>query len=80
MDALAKLVKKLGAKEREALLMFLSALRDPTERKTLDLRKLSDSSLYRARKGNFRAICHLEGDRMIIDAVRMRNEKTYRDV
>ncbi len=80
MDALGKLLKRALRKDQESLLVLMRAIKDPMERKILDIKKLSGGEFYRARKGNFRIIFHFENDNVITDSVRFRNEKTYRDI
>lgn len=64
--------------------MVLRSLSDdlqiPAQRKKMDIIKLSGGEYYRVRKGKFRAIFHFDGSEVIIDAVRLRSEKTYRDI
>ena len=79
MDALAKLFNKLSLKEQLALLQLFEDIKDPKKRETLDMKKLTGGEFYRVRKGKFRVIFHHEGGRTVIDATRLRNEKTYRD-
>lgn len=78
MDAFGKLLRKLSHKEKLLLFELMRALQDPELRKTLDTKKLSGGKFNRVRKGVFRIIFHFEGERIAIDAVRFRNEKTYR--
>lgn len=78
MDALDKLLKKSSYKDKLLILTTLQEIRDPDQRKTLDIKKLVGEDFYRVRKGNFRIIFHLDGERVVIDAVRLRNEKTYK--
>jgi mRNA-degrading endonuclease RelE of RelBE toxin-antitoxin system len=80
MDALGKLLKRASRKDQESLLALMRAIKDPSTRKLLDIKKLSDSEHFRARKGNFRIIFHIENGKVITDSVRFRNEKTYRDI
>ena len=79
MDALAKLLRRASPAERLHLLTTLRELRDTETRKLLDVKKLSGGGYYRVRKGIFRIIFHFESDNVAIDAIRFRNEKTYRD-
>lgn len=79
MDALSKLLRKVSEKDRLRLFELLHEIKDPQSRKMLDIKKLSGGEFYRARKGIFRATYHFETERIVIDSVRFRNEKTYRD-
>ena len=79
MDALAKLFKKLPPEEQRALLQLLKDIANAEKRRSLEMKKLSGGEFYRVRKGNFRVIFHFENDdEVVIDAIRLRNEKTYR--
>ncbi|MEK7107071.1 MAG: hypothetical protein AAB899_02690 [Patescibacteria group bacterium] len=78
MDALDKLVRKLKDRDKLLLLEMMQELKNPESRKMLDIKKLSGRKFYRVRKGIFRIIFHFDAERIAIDAVRMRNEKTYR--
>lgn len=80
MDALAKLLKRSSRKDQVALISALQAIRNTDLRKTLDVKKLSGGEFYRARVGKFRIIFHFENGKVVIDSVRFRNEKTYRDI
>lgn len=78
MDELEKLFRKLSKKEREQLAQYATELEhDP---KSFNVTKLKGSDFYRARKGRWRFIFHYEGKEVVIDNIRLRDEKTYRDV
>jgi mRNA-degrading endonuclease RelE of RelBE toxin-antitoxin system len=79
MDALGKLLKRIPPKEQKRLLSILREVKNVETRKLLDIKKLSDGEHYRARKGNFRIIYHFKDRNAVIDSVRLRNEKTYRE-
>jgi mRNA-degrading endonuclease RelE of RelBE toxin-antitoxin system len=78
MNHIEKLFKKINKKDREILLKTLNLI---LARNLEELRaiKLSASDFYRVRKGNFRIIFHYEGAETIVDAVRLRDESTYKD-
>lgn len=78
MDALDKLLKRSSQRDQVLILTALREIRDPSTRNTLDIKKLAGKDFYRARKGKFRIIFHLNGEHAVIDAVRLRNEKTYK--
>ncbi len=80
MDAFDKLLRKVSFKDHGLLLEFMKEIKDTEKRKLIDIKKLSGSEFYRARKGKFRVIFHFENGHAVIDSVRFRNEKTYRDV
>ena len=78
MDALDKLLKKSSYKDKILILTTLQEIQEPELRNLLDIKKLAGENFYRVRKGNFRFIFHLDGEQVVIDAVRLRNEKTYK--
>ena len=80
MDALAKLLRKASPAERLLLLTTLRELKNSETRNLLDIKKLSGGEYYRARKGAFRIIFHYNKGDVEVDAIRSRNEKTYRDI
>lgn len=78
MDKIEKLFKKISSKERETLLKVIEELvqnKDISQHKPI---KLAGLELFRIRKGNFRIIFHKEQNGIIIDSIRLRNEKTYK--
>jgi mRNA-degrading endonuclease RelE of RelBE toxin-antitoxin system len=78
MDELKKLFRKLTAKERAQLKRYSNELQhDPAG---FNVVKLKGSDFYRARKGRWRFIFHYEGKAVVLDNIRLRDEKTYRDV
>ena len=79
MDALDKLLGRLHPKEQALLLLLLQEVKDNELRSTLQIKKLAGGKYFRVRKRSFRIIFHYEDDRVIVDEVRLRNEKTYRD-
>ena len=79
MDALGKLLQKVSLKDELLLLEFVQEVKDHEKRSLLNIKKLSGGEFYRARKGKFRIIFHIEGSHTVVDAVRFRNEKTYRE-
>ena len=78
MDELQKLFRKLTKKERLQLDAYTNALQ--TDPAGCNVTKLKGSDFYRARKGRWRFIFHYEGTEVVIDNIRLRDEKTYRDV
>ena len=79
MDEIEKLLHKTKKKDRERLLTAMNALRRG-EIKGLNIKKLSGSSLYRVRIGDFRIIFSIDARKktVLIESVRIRNEKTYK--
>ncbi|MEK7139826.1 MAG: hypothetical protein AAB805_00715 [Patescibacteria group bacterium] len=74
-----KLFRKISAKERALLADIIGQLRSG-DHTGLVIKKLKGSDLYRLRKRNFRIIFHYENGAVEIDSIRLRDEKTYRDV
>ena len=82
MDRIIKLLSRIPKKHRRQVLAALTCLSDSRCRETLGIKKLGGSlSLYRVRVGRYRIIFHIDGQGMaIVDDLRSRNERTYRDV
>ena len=78
MNETEKLLKKVSRRERDELLAIIDALSNASERALLEPIKLKGTDLYRIRKGKSRIIFHIENKIAIVDAVRFRNEKTYK--
>lgn len=78
MDELQKLFRKLTKKERQQLLDYSAELQNNPN--SFNITKLKGSDFYRARKGRWRLIFHYEGKDVVIDNIRLRDEKTYRDI
>ena len=78
MTPIEKLFRKISRKEREFIVALVDLLISG-KTKTLRIEKLSGGDLYKVRKGHFRLIFHYENKAVIIDAIRLRNEKTYRN-
>ena len=77
MDELGKLLRKVQKRDRERLLYVLTALQQG-KLDGLEIKKLTNSPLYRIRTGNFRIIFSINGERNTIISVQRRNESTYR--
>jgi mRNA-degrading endonuclease RelE of RelBE toxin-antitoxin system len=77
MDKISKLFKKIGEKDRKALLAAMEKLADSGQRGSLDIKKIEDTDFLRLRQGKFRIIFHYSQKDVIIDSIRMRNESTY---
>jgi len=78
MDYFEKFFRKINADERAVLSDLIKKLRS-RETNGLQIKKLSNSNFYRLRKSIFRIIFHYEHSVLVIDAIRLRNEKTYRE-
>ncbi len=78
MDHIEKLFRKISTDERALLSSTIKKLTS-RETESLNIKKLSGSDFYRLRKGVFRIIFHYENKTAIIDSIRLKNEKTYRE-
>lgn len=77
MNDIEKLLRKVTPHDRDSLLETLRLLREEGV-SGFHIEKLSGSDFYKTRKGNFRFIFHYENAAIVVDTVRLRNEKTYR--
>lgn len=77
MDELAKLFRKISPAERKQLLAYSVQLEQSTD--GFNVKKIKGSDFYRGRKGRWRFIFHYENNEIVIDSIRLRNEKTYKD-
>jgi len=77
MDRVEKLFKKIGKKDRILLKKLILSLKN-NETNNFDIKKLTDSDLYRLRKNRFRIIFHYEKKELIIDSIRLKDDKTYK--
>ena len=78
MNKIEKLLRKISASDRERLLAVIERLiTGNTE--GFDIKKLHNSDFYRVRSGRFRIIFHHDeiSKEVIIDSIKLRNEKTY---
>src|SRR3989338_9180629 len=75
---LIKILKKLAAKERMSLLETIKSIFSETAER-LDVKKIKSTNFYRLRTGRFRIIFHRNGEKIIIDDIRIRNENTYKN-
>lgn len=76
MDKIKKLFKKLSAAERAALMGILELLA-ANRLDGLDIKKLTNSTFWRLRVGNFRIIFKRRGAENIVYEIRRRDENTY---
>ncbi|MEK7145073.1 MAG: hypothetical protein AAB794_04455 [Patescibacteria group bacterium] len=77
MNDIEKLLRKVHPHDKIVLVETLRLLRQG-ETFGLRIEKVSGSDFYKTRKGNFRFVFHYEDNAIIIDRVRLRDEKTYR--
>ena len=78
MRKIEKLLSRLNKKERIFLLEAIKTLFSETAER-LDVKKIKSTSFYRLRAGRFRIIFHRDGEKIIVDDIRIRNENTYKD-
>lgn len=79
MNETEKLFQKINKKDRLALREDISLLL-LRKHKSINIKKLQGSDFFRLRKGKFRIIFHYkESGDVIIDAVRIKGEDTYKD-
>jgi mRNA-degrading endonuclease RelE of RelBE toxin-antitoxin system len=78
MNELEKLLRKISARERQRLLEAIEQiLSDNMVR--LDVKKLAGKKILRVRIGRFRILfSHDHTGAVVIHAIRLRNEETYR--
>lgn len=81
MDDIEKLLAKVSRKERVYLLEILMVLRSGTFN-GLQVKKLRGTALYRVRVGTFRTLFSMgsSSKTIVIESIKRRNERTYRDV
>ncbi len=77
VDKIKKLLLKLSKKDNEKI-RELSRKLINGEIKGLDIVKVVNSDFYRLKSGRFRIIYHFEDKVVIIDSIKLRNEKTYK--
>jgi len=81
MEKIEKLFRKISKKDRIKLLSLANELLNKNKRKNLPIEKVKDSDFYKVRRGDFRIIFHFQsGDTAVIDSIKLRNEKTYRNL
>ena len=80
MDKKEKLFRKISSKDRLLLSEIIDQLISGNNT-GLRVMKIKDSDFFKLRKGNFRIIFHYgAGNMQIIDSIRLRNEKTYKNL
>lgn len=77
MNDIEKLLRRVQPYDKVVLVEALRALRHG-ELERFRVEKMSGSDFYKVRKGNFRFVFHHEGAAIVVDTVKLRNEKTYR--
>jgi len=77
MNNIEKLLRKVHPHDKVVLVETLRALKYG-ELERFRVEKMSGSDFYKVRKGNFRFVFHYESNAIVVDTVKLRNEKTYR--
>jgi mRNA-degrading endonuclease RelE of RelBE toxin-antitoxin system len=81
MEHWEKLLQRMPSKQRSRILTVLRCLRDEECRTTLDIKKLTGSDVYfRIRVGCYRVIFEMSEESINVIDVRLRNERTYKDL
>jgi len=80
MDNLEKLLRRVTPKHRAQILKALACLKDNECRPRLRPEKLSGSKNFKIHVGRYRVIFGMGGSGVELVEVRLRNEKTYREV
>jgi mRNA-degrading endonuclease RelE of RelBE toxin-antitoxin system len=75
MDVIKKLLKKISGGDKDRILQAMEQVCKSELRGV----KLSGKNQYRIRVGNYRIKYRVEGGKQVVDEVRRRNEKTYKD-
>ena len=79
MNRLEKLFNKLSVKDAQLLREIADQLQKG-DTQGLNISKIQGSDLYRLKKRHFRIIFHKENGAPLIDSIRLRNEKTYKNL
>ena len=77
MNDIEKLLRRVSPHDKIILIETLHLLRQG-ETFGLRIEKVSGSDFYKTRKGNFRFVFHYKNNAIVVDTIRLRNEKTYR--
>lgn len=76
MNKIEKLLRKISKKDGNDLLCIVRQIIDSD--KDVKSVKIKNTDFFRVRHGQFRIIFHKDGDEIIIDSIRMRNDNTYK--
>lgn len=78
MNKIKKLLRKISKNDRDRLRDLLAGIVNGDKKiKTV---KIKNTDFFRVRFGKFRIIFHHENKEVIIDSVKLRNEKTYKNL
>ncbi|MFH0845816.1 MAG: hypothetical protein V1851_00210 [Patescibacteria group bacterium] len=76
MDNIKKLFEKITKKDNLLLQKIILDLKN-NNLDNLNIKKLTNSDFYRLRKGRFRIIFHYERKVIVVDSIKLRDDKTY---
>jgi mRNA-degrading endonuclease RelE of RelBE toxin-antitoxin system len=76
-DDIEKLFRKISRHDRTMILDIIEKLISG-DKKELNIVKVKNTDFYRVKKGNFRILYHFEKKEVVIDSIKLRNEKTYK--
>ena len=77
MDKIEKALRKLTPKERQLFTQLLQLIQQ-RQFAGLDMKRLvGHDDIYRVRKGKYRIIFRVDGDRVFILALERRSDQTY---
>ncbi|NQT49719.1 type II toxin-antitoxin system RelE/ParE family toxin [Candidatus Kuenenbacteria bacterium] len=79
VDKIGKLFKKISLPDRKRLLQATEKLVSGS-RTGFKTQKVKDTDFYKIRIGKFRIIFHYEKEVVVVDAIRMRDDNTYKDL
>ncbi|MDD3386708.1 MAG: hypothetical protein PHX92_02155 [Candidatus Pacebacteria bacterium] len=77
MDKIEKLFRKISKDEIRLLKELINNL-ILKKTKGMDIIKIEDTDFFRLKKRKFRIIFHYNNKDIIIDSIKLRNEKTYK--
>lgn len=81
MDDIEKIIGRMPAKHKVQVLATIDCLLDTHCRETLRIERFSGSITYKVRSGQYRIGFEInQHNTVFIRFVRVRNEKTYRDI
>ncbi len=80
MDAIEKLFRKIGRKDRGRIILLIEALLGNKLPSNNDIKKIKDTDMYRLRTGRFRILFYYEPKTKepIIINITLREKDTYR--
>ncbi len=79
MDKIEKLLRKISQEDRQRIFKLINDL-DQGNQIGFKIIKIKNSDFYRIKSGNFRVIFHYENNDVVIDAVKLRNKDTYKNL